>query len=147
MPQTWTYNDGGRSQAGYKGDTGDCLCRAVAIVTGRPYADIYDEINEACQTEYKTKRRRTKSSARTGVYKATARRYLETIGMLWTATMGIGTGCTVHLKADELPTGRIIAQASLHWTAVIDGMIHDTHDSTREGTRCVYGYWTLKNTD
>jgi hypothetical protein len=24
---------------------------------------------------------------------------------------------------------------------VIDGVIHDTHDCSRGGTRCVYGYW------
>jgi len=25
--------------------------------------------------------------------------------------------------------------------AVIDGVINDTYDCSREGTRCVYGYW------
>jgi len=24
---------------------------------------------------------------------------------------------------------------------VIDGVLHDTHDCSRDGTRCVYGYW------
>ena len=24
---------------------------------------------------------------------------------------------------------------------MIDGVIHDTYDPTRGGTRCVYGYW------
>lgn len=145
LSNIWTYSDGGRLLAGYKGFTGDCLCRSVAIMTRRPYAHIYDEINRICQNERKTKGRRKQSSARTGVYKATARRYLESIGLQWTATMGIGTGCKVHLKADELPIGRLIAQVSLHWTAVIDGMIYDTHDCSRDGTRCVYGYWMEKN--
>ena len=145
LNQTWTYHDGGRSQAGYKGDTGDCLCRAVAIVTGRGYAEVYDEINTACEGEYRTKGRRSPSCARTGVYKPTAKKYLLGLGLVWTATMGIGTGCKVHLRADELPKGRLIATVSKHWVAVIDGMILDTHDSTRDGTRCVYGYWTQKN--
>ncbi len=26
---------------------------------------------------------------------------------------------------------------------MIDGVVHDTYDCTRNGTRCVYGYWTL----
>ena len=56
--------------------------------------------------------------------------------------MAIGQGCKVHLRADELPTGRLIVAVSKHITAVIDGVIHDTHDCSRSGTRCVYGYFT-----
>jgi hypothetical protein len=58
--------------------------------------------------------------------------------------MGIGTGCTVHLKADELPAGRIIVRLSGHYAAVIDGVLHDTSDCSRDGTRCVYGYWVKR---
>jgi len=25
---------------------------------------------------------------------------------------------------------------------VLDGVIHDTHDPSRGGRRCVYGYWS-----
>lgn len=25
-----------------------------------------------------------------------------------------------------------------------DGVIRDTHDPSRDGTRCVYGYWTAE---
>ena len=56
--------------------------------------------------------------------------------------MAIGSGCTVHLRADELPPGRLIVGVSRHTTAVINGVVHDTHDPTRGGTRCVYGYWS-----
>jgi hypothetical protein len=56
--------------------------------------------------------------------------------------MSIGQGCTVHLKADELPSGRLILSVSRHYVAMIDGVVHDTHDPSRGGTRCVYGYWT-----
>jgi hypothetical protein len=83
------------------------------------------------------------SAARTGVVKKVYGKYLEDLGYTWTATMGIGTGCRVHLKADELPTGRIIASLSGHLVAVIDGVINDTHDCSREGKRCVYGYYKL----
>jgi hypothetical protein len=55
--------------------------------------------------------------------------------------MMIGTGCTVHLRSDELPGGRLIVALSRHWCAVIDGVIHDLYDCSRGGTRCVYGYW------
>jgi hypothetical protein len=55
--------------------------------------------------------------------------------------MQIGHGCRVHLRADELPTGRLIVVVSRHLTAVLDGVIHDTFDPSRQGTRCVYGYY------
>jgi hypothetical protein len=55
--------------------------------------------------------------------------------------MQIGSGCTVHLRPKELPAGRLVVSVSKHLTAVIDGVIHDTHDCSRRGTRCVYGYW------
>jgi hypothetical protein len=55
--------------------------------------------------------------------------------------MGIGTGCRVHLRAGELPGGRIITRLTGHLAAVIDGVVHDTEDPGRAGTRCVYGYW------
>ena len=31
---------------------------------------------------------------------------------------------------------------SRHMCAVIDGVIHDTYDPSRDGTRAVYGYYT-----
>ena len=40
----WAENDGGRADAGFKGEAGDCVARAVAIVTDRPYADVYNEL-------------------------------------------------------------------------------------------------------
>lgn len=47
----WTYDDGGRAAAGYRGETRDCVARAVAIVTLMPYRDVYDLINELAQAE------------------------------------------------------------------------------------------------
>lgn len=139
----WVFDDGGRAAAGFKGLTDDCVCRAIAIATKRPYREVYDLINDVSLTERRTKKRKSRSSARTGVHKATSRKLMESLGLVWTPTMKVGQGCTVHLDADELPSGRIIAQVSKHLCAVIDGVIHDTHDPSRDGTRCVYGYWTV----
>lgn len=55
--------------------------------------------------------------------------------------MKVGTGCRVHLRDGELPEGRLIVRVSGHLVAVINSVIHDTHDPSREGTRCVYGYF------
>jgi hypothetical protein len=138
------FNDGRRKAAGYKGATGDCVVRSVAIATGLPYQQIYDLVNQLGVNERTGKRKRRKSSARTGVYKDTTRRLLESLGGQWTPTMQIGSGCTVRLRSDELPSGRLVVSVSKHLTAVIDGVVHDTHDPSRRGTRCVYGYWQRK---
>lgn len=137
----WEYNDGGRAAAGHKGTTGDCVVRAIAIVTGKPYTEIYQAINLLGKKERIGRKKKSKSNARTGVYKTTIRAYLEELGLHWTPTMKVGSGCTVHLKANELPKGKLLVSVSRHLTAVIDGIIYDTHDCSREGTRCVYGYW------
>ena len=141
MSAHFVRDDGGRAAAGFRGTTGDCVCRSIAIATGRPYREVYDALNALGTRERKGKRKRGKSSARTGVYKGTIRRYMESIGWRWTPTMGIGTGCTVHLTAAELPAGRLVVSVSRHSVAVIDGVIHDLADPSRDGTRCVYGYW------
>jgi hypothetical protein len=42
----YEYDDGGRKDAGWKGTGGDCVVRAVAIATGRPYQEVYDRCAE-----------------------------------------------------------------------------------------------------
>lgn len=138
---SWVHDDGGRGAAGYKGGADDCVCRSIAIATGRPYREVYDLINELSVTERRGKRKRSVSSARTGVYRRTIDRVLERFGWRFVPTMKIGSGCKVHLRAEELPAGRLVVALSRHCTAVIDGVVHDTHDPSRGGTRCVYGYW------
>jgi hypothetical protein len=135
------FNDGGREAAGYSGKTGGCVVRSVAIATGIPYQRVYDVVNQLSERERTGTRKRGTSNARTGVYKRTFRRLMESLGWRWRPTMQIGSGCTVHLRANELPSGRLVVSVSKHVTAVIDGVIHDTHDPSRRGTRCVYGYW------
>lgn len=138
----WVKDDGGRHAAGYRGMTGDCVTRAIAIATGMRYVDVYDSLNNLAQMhERRGKRKRGISSAREGVYKGTIRRFMAGLGWTWTPTMHIGSGCKVHLRAEELPPGRLVVALSKHVCAVIDGVIHDTDDPSRDGTRCVYGYW------
>lgn len=139
----WTYDDGGRELAGFKGKTGDCACRAVAIATGKPYREVYDALNALGATERPSKRRRGRSSSRTGYHGVTLRKYLSSLGYQWTPTMQIGAGCTTHLRDGELPKGRLVAFVSKHYCAVIDGVIHDIFDPSRGGNRCVYGYFTV----
>jgi hypothetical protein len=141
------FNDGGRAVAGYKGKTGDCVCRAIAIATGKPYAEIYDRLSKETGTQ--------RASSRTGKRGASAanginttrkwfKGYMAELGFVWCPTMKIGSGCKVHLADGELPAGKLVVNLSKHYAAVIDGVVHDTYDPTRDGTRCVYGYWKLQ---
>lgn len=144
----WVYSDGGRVAAGYKGKTGDCVVRAIAIATEMPYKQVYNDLFEYGKIYGNTKRNKIarklylgNASPRHGVFKPVIKSYLTMLNWKWTPTMLVGQGCKVHLKDNELPDGRLVVSVSKHLTAVIDGVLYDTHDCSRYGTRCVYGYW------
>ncbi len=140
----YQHDDGGRAAAGFRGQTGDCVTRALAIATGKPYAEIYAALTQGCRAERRGRRGRRKlASAREGVHtrRTWLKRYMTGLGWEWVAAMQIGSGCQFHLRAGELPPGRLIVRVSHHYVAVVDGVIRDTHDPSREGTRCVYGWW------
>lgn len=141
----FVFDDGGRKAAGYIGISSDCATRAIAIATGIPYQTVYDSINETAKSERRGKRKKGISHARTGVYRTTFRKYLESLGWTFVPTMTIGSGCKVHLRTNELPSGRLVVSVSKHVVAVINGVIHDTHDCSRSGQRCVYGYYIQKS--
>lgn len=138
----WKFNDGGREAAGFKGLTGDCVCRAIAIAAERPYKEVYDLINEFAKNERVGKRKKGKSNARTGVYQNCVKKVMKYYGWEWHPTMVVGSGCKVHMRSEELPKGRIVVRLSKHSAAVIDGVLNDTYDCSRNGTRCVYGYFS-----
>ena len=137
-------NDGGRAAAGFTGSTGDCVTRAIAIAARRPYQEVYDLINATASRERTGKRKRGISSARSGVYRGTYEKVIASLGGTWRPLMTIGSGCTVHCRASQLPaTGRHILSLSKHLASYINGELHDTSDPSRGGTRCVYGIYTF----
>jgi hypothetical protein len=164
------HDDGGRKAAGYKGSAGDCVTRAIAIAAELPYREVYDALaagnaaqrasfpiergrfgfwrkSTAAKQERMSKSRTGVRTARNGIFtkRKWFKEYMERLGFEWTPTRKIGSGCTVHLKPEELPkTGRLVLSLSGHLAAYIDGVLHDTEDCSRQGTRCVYGYWTLQ---
>lgn len=139
-------NDGGRQSAGFRGLAGDCACRSIAIAAGLPYSEVYNRLAHEMRSGRHVGKVR---SPRNGVQvrRTWFKRYMAGLGFEWVPTMHIGQGCRVHLRQGELPQGRLVVQVSKHLTAVIDGVIHDTHDPCRNGTRCVYGYWLLKRVE
>ena len=163
----FAFDDGGRSQsrhASKRARVGDCVVRAVAIASGRPYEEIWARISEGQTSSRKTKRTRGRRplSADNGVFvkRKFFTDYMRELGFEWVPTMNVGEGCKVHLVEGELPTGRLVVSVSRHYTAVIDGVVRDTHDPQRRtfwhddgddgartvnrvSERCVYGYWRL----
>jgi hypothetical protein len=171
-------NDGGRKAAGFSGNTGDCVARAIAIAADLPYSIVYDRLAEgnAAQRKGKYDIKKKACGVRTASHGIWVQRqwfkdYMRELGFVWTATMLVGQGCKVHLAEGELPMGRLVVSVSRHYTAVIDGVINDTHNPQRSksynfepdrgqdlkpnqgrnsngvwteiGGRCVYGYWKL----
>jgi hypothetical protein len=170
-------DDGGRAEAGFKGKCGDCVVRAIAIAAELPYAEVYGAMAQINNGVHRRRGKPKGKSARSGVLVKSAgfRRFMDDLGWEFVPTMGIGTGCKVHLDARELPAGRLIVSVSKHYTTVIDHVIHDTFDPQErpvmiyppgtptselpakarflgpgqgwayEPQRCVYGYWKKKS--
>ncbi len=148
----FTETDGGRKLAGYKGNVSDCVTRAVAIVAAikdkawpdEAYQQAYDriyELNQECFDRMRKKHRKAAPKPYDYTYKKVTKQIMKERGGQWEPTMEIGSGCKVHLRADELPSGLLVVSVSKHVTVIHDHVILDTHNPDRKGTRCVYGYW------
>lgn len=145
------FHDGGRDAAGFKGGAGDCVVRSIAIAANLPYMQVYEDLREANERYAQERDNKLSrllnqrgSSPRNGNHRNVFHDYILAQGFEWVPTMKVGAGCQVHLRPDELPNGILIVKVSKHLTAVIDGVMYDTHDPSRGGSRCVYGYY-LKN--
>lgn len=126
--QTFVQTDGGRSQY-FKGAAGDCAPRAMAIALQLDYKQCYNELAEAHRA------RTGKKTARNGIYKDDFGAVLKRHGWVWhPAPKLVGR----KARYSDLPQGRVIARMARHFTAVIDGVVHDVWDC-RE--KMVYGYW------
>jgi hypothetical protein len=152
-------DDGGREASGIaqdprrKNETGDCVTRAIAIATGKPYREVHDALTvgtvrhlyaggDSRHPEWSKHARRRGGvcvfdpdhGCADGVWVP----YLESLGWRRVST----EGQKVRLRADELPLGRLVVQIRRHLVAVIDGVIHDTFNSGDEGRVRVKGYWS-----
>ena len=148
------YNDGGRSEYFKAKDVGDCVTRAIAIAMRKDYKEVYDELNRRSKAD--RSKRHGKGSSRDGVYKSVWKKYLKDAGWIYVTTCGFGSRAKKLRFVDgALPAkGRLIVQLSGHLTALIDGVVNDTYDCSRQqyvdwatgdvvtnDERCVYGYW------
>jgi len=141
-------NDGGREKAGFKGGAGDCVVRSIAIAANLPYMQVYEDLRLANERYAQVKNDRLakrlsskEASPRNGNHRNVFHDYILAHSFEWVPTMKIGAVCQVHLRPDELPDGVLIAKVSKHLTAIIEGVIHDTHNPSRGGKCCVYSYY------
>lgn len=139
----FVYCDGGRSKYFKASYVGDCVTRAIANSTGKDYLEVYNALNELAKKERTGKRKRKVSNSRNGVFTNTAKKYIEgVLGWIWVPCMTIGSGCQVHVSKEDLPSkGTFILNLSRHFSCWKDGKLVDTYDCSRNGSRCVYGYW------
>jgi len=151
---SWVDDDGGREASGIanaarrKDRTGDCVTRAIAIATGKPYREVHDALTVASVRHiYSDEGKHGKYWRRHGgvctydpdhgCSDEVWRPYLESLG--WKEVLTEDQ--KVRLRADELPHGRLVVSIRRHLVAVIDGVIHDTYDSGGAGRVRVKGYW------
>ncbi len=134
------YNDGGRSKY-FTNKEDDSVCRSIAIATGRDYREIYNLINKYIESENLDEL--YISNAKSNISKDICYKLLKSLGWKWNPCMFFGKGYTIHLKNGELPKkGTLIVSISNQLTCVKNNVIYDVKNPDRNGTRCVYGYWS-----
>lgn len=124
----YNFNDGGRKNAGFKGSTGDCGVRALAIALDMDYKIAYNLLAQANKDMGFAK------SARNGIHKNIYNSVLNKLGWFWVSApkfVGRKARCS-DLK------GIVIAQQAGHFVTVINGIPQDTWDCSN---KMVYGYW------
>lgn len=126
----FTYNDGGRDAAGFKGKK-DCGIRAVAIACEMSYQDARKLLKE-----YAKRGKQGSAAIARGIYKEDMDAALRSIGWHWKAAPKFEGR---KARYSDLPNGKVIARMAKHYAAVIEGELNDTWDSTN---KMVYGYWT-----
>lgn len=118
----WVYSDGGRAQAGLPTKANDCVVRAICVAYGLDYLGVAWDL----------------SLSNSGIYRKVWQAYLEQLGWTWHPTMQVGDPSRVRVK--DLPDGRLFVMLRSHVCAVIDGVLYDTFDSSKNGEAIVYGY-------
>lgn len=126
----WVRDDGGRAAAGFSGVADDCICRAIAIATQTPYRRVHAMLGV---TGWVLSLRDgwDHGNAEEGVTREARDLVMERLGWEW-QRCEVGT-------LDDLPFGRIVAKVESHQVAIIDGVAHDTFDSSTQ--RAPLGYY------
>lgn len=130
----FSYNDGGRSKY-FKGSTGDCVTRAICQLLDKDYKEVYDDLKKIMGKG---------KSPRNGVPKKIYHKYLLSNGAEWETFTTIGSGITKRMNSNDLPKGNYICRLKGHLAFVSDHVLHDTWDSSWDGSAGVYGVYRMK---
>jgi len=144
----YTYSDGGRFAAGYKGSAQDCVARAIAIAFEQTdeYKIIYHRLAQG-QRDIGLP-----ATARNGIRSTVSAKLLKEQGARFTDIKKWKRG----LMQGDFPKGRFIVVFKGHFAACIDGCVYDTHDPTvkrrRNGAALpkvnnLYGVWDCNDVD
>jgi hypothetical protein len=149
----WVYDDGGRRAAKVHvhGETWDSVTRAIAIAVGEEYLVVEAALDDIRRTLLKEAVRRTRkakfeSPVRAGVDREVVDTYMREVSWRRVPLQELGQRRKMHLRYDELPEAALSGSAVLqvssrHLVAARFGILHDTLDPCRGGTRLLYGYW------
>jgi hypothetical protein len=140
----WVPDDGGRTEAGFKGKAGDCVTRAIAIATGLGYRQVHDLVDGTGRGAPIWRADLSYTSADAGVHPAIVDEVLSGELGWWDYHR---FRPSTRFVLSRLPAGRIIVELDSippHLCAVIDRVIHDIEDCSKGGRATVHGYWTLK---
>lgn len=135
----YVFDDGGREAAGYRGLAGDCVARALAILTGGDYREIYRELAAA------NKKAGEKRSARNGVHRDVYAPVFEARGLV---KVPFTSGPRPTLTEAHRTHGNLIFSTARHVAAIVDGCLRDTWDGRtyempdQAGYDSKRGHWT-----
>ena len=131
----YRYDDGGRRAAGYRGDTGDCVVRAIAICAGKDYKAVYLTMAEhmrrngyaASGNAYATSERRRKAPRRRGQLrvKDVQDRVLEVHGF---RKVRLPSGVRPTFTEAHERYGDCIVGTTKHMAAIVGGALRDIWD-------------------
>ena len=132
----WQFDDGGREAAGRVGKTGDCVCRAVTIASGRPYAEVHNRLRII--TGHVRHGRRPSPENGIIVARAPFKRLMEEYGFGWVDFRHLSFPLKTTIL--NLPVeGRLVVMVPRHAYAYIDGVVHDL--TPQNIGMPVQGYW------
>jgi hypothetical protein len=146
-PLAYRYNDGGRARAGFETDAvGDCVARSIAIASGLPYKRVYMRLSRGKSQHGSGKRGPDVCEGGIRTTRPWFPKYMDFLGFKW-KRLARGLNPKEVYLTDELPMGRLVVMLRGHAVAVIDGVIHDTYNPTRDEKgrlQAVEGYWKLE---
>ena len=136
----YKYNDGGRADAGYKGDAGDGVPRSIIIANNLPYRKVRADLDALVKVMTGGLCRSTQN----GTHAPVAHAYLTDLG--WETVPMVGSSIA---EVPSRGTYIVAVKTKSHWTCIIDGVVHDTWKChvtrrTKDKLSRIYGYYKRK---